>query len=101
MRTCGLVLLCTNFTLVVLFHAFMCDKMRVRSAAGGLSRKPTVRFTPFVCQNFVGATEMAALVGLNPGTIIATLSSRGRFTGLISVAILAAESHRFRGNCLG
>src|SRR4051812_1170783 len=101
MRTCGLVLLSTNFTFAVLLHAFMCWRIRLRRFAGGLSRKPTVRRTPPAPQYFVTTTARRSAVGLKSRMTLVSRAIGALFIGLMSIAVRAAWTNWSCGNLLG
>ena len=66
-----------------LFHAFMCSRIRLRRSAAGLSRNPTVSFTPAAPQYEV---------------VITAMRCGGWFIGLIRVAVRAASTSMLLGN---
>ena len=101
MRTWGSVLVSVNCTFAVFAQAFMWVIMRARRSAGGLSRKPTVRRTPAVCQRFAIMTAMRSSCEPGPPKPRATIADGGWFAGLISTALRAASTHFSRGNDFG
>src|SRR5262249_44654679 len=58
-------------------HRFMCDRIRARRSAEGLSRNPTVKRRPATPQYFVVRTEICSGVGLNPATTRTSRSTGG------------------------
>src|SRR5580765_7198315 len=101
MRTCAVPLVWRNRTFAVLPHALRWATMRVLSAVDGVSRKPTLRSTPFVPQYFVVITAMRRGVAVKPRMARASISIGAWLTGLIVDAVLAASTHLLRGNAFG
>src|SRR5262249_48249933 len=97
MRTWGSVAVSTNLTLAcaTVFQAFMWLMIRARRSAGGLSRKPTVRFTLLLPQYFAvsSARCMGCMTLLAIPCII--IWRAGAFAGLISAALVAAWIQEF------